>query len=162
MECQWFIQNECGFFVFYTSVRICSLAVDFLKKLMSLWCYLSRKKKSKGKKVKKESSSSGSGSDNDVEVIKVWNSRSRGGGEGNAEELVNNPPSVNKSDEGELNVQVRNIQVSFMLQKAIWEAVRDSALLQNGRFLNAGSCFCAYGSTAANNVLVPQEQGASG
>ncbi|XP_010133331.1 PREDICTED: transcriptional regulator ATRX [Buceros rhinoceros silvestris] len=57
-----------------------------------------KKKKSKGKKVKK--ASSGSGSDNDVEVIKVWNSRSRGGGEGNAEELVNNPPSVNKSDEG--------------------------------------------------------------
>uniref|UniRef100_A0A8B9CMK5 Transcriptional regulator ATRX n=1 Tax=Anser brachyrhynchus TaxID=132585 RepID=A0A8B9CMK5_9AVES len=53
-----------------------------------------------GKKVKKECSSSGSGSDNDVEVIKVWNSRSRGGGEGNAEELVNNPPSVTKSDEG--------------------------------------------------------------
>ncbi|KAM8800205.1 transcriptional regulator ATRX [Eudromia elegans] len=59
-----------------------------------------KKKKSKGKKVKKECSSSGSGSDNDVEVIKVWNSRSRGGGEGNAEELVNNPPSVAKSDEG--------------------------------------------------------------
>ncbi|XP_066860897.1 transcriptional regulator ATRX isoform X4 [Anser cygnoides] len=59
-----------------------------------------KKKKSKGKKVKKECSSSGSGSDNDVEVIKVWNSRSRGGGEGNAEELVNNPPSVTKSDEG--------------------------------------------------------------
>ncbi|XP_051485873.1 transcriptional regulator ATRX isoform X3 [Apus apus] len=59
-----------------------------------------KKKKSKGKKVKKECSSSGSGSDNDVEVIKVWNSRSRGGGEGNAEELVNNPSSVNKSDEG--------------------------------------------------------------
>lgn len=61
---------------------------------------MQRKKKSKGKKVKKECSSSGSGSDNDVEVIKVWNSRSRGGGEGNAEELVNNPPSVTKSDEG--------------------------------------------------------------
>ncbi|XP_027320772.1 transcriptional regulator ATRX isoform X7 [Anas platyrhynchos] len=59
-----------------------------------------KKKKSKGKKMKKECSSSGSGSDNDVEVIKVWNSRSRGGGEGNAEELVNNPPSVTKSDEG--------------------------------------------------------------
>ncbi|KAM6413538.1 transcriptional regulator ATRX isoform 2-T2 [Rhynochetos jubatus] len=59
-----------------------------------------KKKKSKGKKVKKECSSSGSGSDNDVEVIKVWNSRSRGGREGNAEELVNNPPSVTKSDEG--------------------------------------------------------------
>ncbi|XP_010071189.1 PREDICTED: transcriptional regulator ATRX [Pterocles gutturalis] len=57
-----------------------------------------KKKKSKGKKVRKECSSSGSGSDNDVEVIKVWNSRSRGGGEGNAEE--NNPPSVTKSDEG--------------------------------------------------------------
>uniref|UniRef100_A0A8B9G6X3 Transcriptional regulator ATRX n=1 Tax=Amazona collaria TaxID=241587 RepID=A0A8B9G6X3_9PSIT len=59
-----------------------------------------KKKKSKGKKAKKESSSSGSGSDNDVEVIKVWNSRSRGGGEGNAEELGNNPASVVKSEEG--------------------------------------------------------------
>ncbi|XP_065585635.1 transcriptional regulator ATRX isoform X2 [Cyrtonyx montezumae] len=59
-----------------------------------------KKKKSKGKKGKKECSSSGSGSDNDVEVIKVWNSRSRGGGEGNAEELGNNPSSVTKSDEG--------------------------------------------------------------
>uniref|UniRef100_A0A669Q268 DNA helicase n=1 Tax=Phasianus colchicus TaxID=9054 RepID=A0A669Q268_PHACC len=53
-----------------------------------------------GKKGKKECSSSGSGSDNDVEVIKVWNSRSRGGGEGNAEELGNNPSSVIKSEEG--------------------------------------------------------------
>uniref|UniRef100_A0A669Q257 DNA helicase n=1 Tax=Phasianus colchicus TaxID=9054 RepID=A0A669Q257_PHACC len=59
-----------------------------------------KKKKSKGKKGKKECSSSGSGSDNDVEVIKVWNSRSRGGGEGNAEELGNNPSSVIKSEEG--------------------------------------------------------------
>lgn len=69
--------------------------------------------------MKKECSSSGSGSDNDVEVIKVWNSRSRGGGEGNAEELVNNPPSVTKSDEGEYNIQVNIIQGSFMLRKAI-------------------------------------------
>uniref|UniRef100_A0A674K1U8 Transcriptional regulator ATRX n=1 Tax=Terrapene triunguis TaxID=2587831 RepID=A0A674K1U8_9SAUR len=59
-----------------------------------------KKKKSKGKKAKKESSSSGSGSDNDVEVIKVWNSRSRGGGEGNTEELAINPPLAVKSDEG--------------------------------------------------------------
>uniref|UniRef100_A0A8C3HUR2 Transcriptional regulator ATRX n=1 Tax=Chrysemys picta bellii TaxID=8478 RepID=A0A8C3HUR2_CHRPI len=59
-----------------------------------------KKKKPKGKKAKKESSSSGSGSDNDVEVIKVWNSRSRGGGEGNTEELANNPPLAVKSDEG--------------------------------------------------------------
>lgn len=59
--------------------------------------------------MKKECSSSGSGSDNDVEVIKVWNSRSRGGGEGNAEELVNNPPSVTKSDEGEYSIQVNQI-----------------------------------------------------
>ncbi|XP_064283262.1 transcriptional regulator ATRX isoform X3 [Passer domesticus] len=58
-----------------------------------------KKKKSKGKKVTKECSSSGSGSDNDVEVIKVWNSRSRGGGEGNIEDLTNNPAST-KSDEG--------------------------------------------------------------
>ncbi|XP_028570471.2 transcriptional regulator ATRX isoform X7 [Podarcis muralis] len=57
-----------------------------------------KKKKSKGKK--KESSSSESGSDNDVEVIKVWNSRSRGGGEGNIEEPINNPPAIAKSDEG--------------------------------------------------------------
>uniref|UniRef100_A0A8C0IW02 DNA helicase n=1 Tax=Chelonoidis abingdonii TaxID=106734 RepID=A0A8C0IW02_CHEAB len=65
-----------------------------------------KKKKSKGKKAKKESSSSGSGSDNDVEVIKVWNSRSRGGGEGNVEELANNPPLAVKSDEGKCNAQV--------------------------------------------------------
>uniref|UniRef100_A0A8C0IWS1 DNA helicase n=1 Tax=Chelonoidis abingdonii TaxID=106734 RepID=A0A8C0IWS1_CHEAB len=64
-----------------------------------------KKKKSKGKKAKKESSSSGSGSDNDVEVIKVWNSRSRGGGEGNVEELANNPPLAVKSDEGKCNAQ---------------------------------------------------------
>nr|XP_034969450.1 transcriptional regulator ATRX isoform X7 [Zootoca vivipara] len=57
-----------------------------------------KKKKPKGKK--KESSSSESGSDNDVEVIKVWNSRSRGGGEGNIEEPINNPPAIVKSDEG--------------------------------------------------------------
>ncbi|XP_074864170.1 transcriptional regulator ATRX isoform X2 [Carettochelys insculpta] len=57
-----------------------------------------KKKKSKGKKGKKDSSSSGS--DNDVEVIKVWNSRSRGGGEGNTEEFVNNPPLASKSEEG--------------------------------------------------------------
>lgn len=69
--------------------------------------------------MKKECSSSGSGSDNDVEVIKVWNSRSRGGGEGNAEELVNNPPSVTKSDEGEYNIKVNIIQGGFMLRKAI-------------------------------------------
>ncbi|XP_072127003.1 transcriptional regulator ATRX isoform X2 [Mobula birostris] len=44
----------------------------------------SKKKKKRGKK--NESSSKESGSDNDVEVIKVWNSRSRGGGEGSVEE----------------------------------------------------------------------------
>lgn len=69
--------------------------------------------------MKKECSSSGSGSDNDVEVIKVWNSRSRGGGEGNVEELGNNPPSVAKSDEGEYAIQANKIQGSFVLQKAI-------------------------------------------
>uniref|UniRef100_A0A7M4FW81 Transcriptional regulator ATRX n=1 Tax=Crocodylus porosus TaxID=8502 RepID=A0A7M4FW81_CROPO len=53
-----------------------------------------------GKKAKKESSSSGSGSDNDVEVIKVWNSRSRGGGEGNTEDLANAPAIPIKSEEG--------------------------------------------------------------
>ncbi|XP_042334982.1 LOW QUALITY PROTEIN: transcriptional regulator ATRX [Sceloporus undulatus] len=58
-----------------------------------------KKKKPKGKKSKKDSSSSDSGSDNDVEVIKVWNSRSRGGGEGNAEEPANVPPVV-KAEEG--------------------------------------------------------------
>ncbi|KAH0630897.1 hypothetical protein JD844_004228 [Phrynosoma platyrhinos] len=58
-----------------------------------------KKKKPKGKKSKKDSSSSESGSDNDVEVIKVWNSRSRGGGEGNAEEPANTPAIV-KAEEG--------------------------------------------------------------
>uniref|UniRef100_A0A8B9G1D6 DNA helicase n=1 Tax=Amazona collaria TaxID=241587 RepID=A0A8B9G1D6_9PSIT len=76
-----------------------------------------KKKKSKGKKAKKESSSSGSGSDNDVEVIKVWNSRSRGGGEGNAEELGNNPASVVKSEEGEYNVELNQTQGSLILQR---------------------------------------------
>ncbi|XP_054851774.1 transcriptional regulator ATRX isoform X2 [Eublepharis macularius] len=59
-----------------------------------------KKKKSKGKKSKKDSSSGESGSDNDVEVIKVWNSRSRGGGEGNIEEPINNPPGIVKAEEG--------------------------------------------------------------
>nr|XP_020640004.1 transcriptional regulator ATRX isoform X1 [Pogona vitticeps] len=59
-----------------------------------------KKKKTKGKKSKKDSSSSESESDNDVEVIKVWNSRSRGGGEGNAEEPANNPPANAKTEEG--------------------------------------------------------------
>ncbi|KAL1766410.1 transcriptional regulator ATRX isoform X4, partial [Sigmodon hispidus] len=58
-----------------------------------------KKKKTKGKKGKKDSSSSGSGSDNDVEVIKVWNSRSRGGGEGNVDETGNNPSGSIKLDE---------------------------------------------------------------
>ncbi|PNI35380.1 ATRX isoform 18, partial [Pan troglodytes] len=57
------------------------------------------KKKKKGKKGKKDSSSSGSGSDNDVEVIKVWNSRSRGGGEGNVDETGNNPSVSLKLEE---------------------------------------------------------------
>ncbi|XP_070808035.1 transcriptional regulator ATRX [Pituophis catenifer annectens] len=59
-----------------------------------------KKKKTKGKKSKKDSSSSGSGSDNDVEVIKVWNSRSRGGGEGTVEEPISNPPIILKAEEG--------------------------------------------------------------
>ncbi|XP_077165262.1 transcriptional regulator ATRX isoform X2 [Paroedura picta] len=59
-----------------------------------------KKKKSKGKKSKKDSSSGESGSDNDVEVIKVWNSRSRGGGEGNVEEPISNLPSTEKTEEG--------------------------------------------------------------
>nr|XP_015107221.1 transcriptional regulator ATRX isoform X10 [Vicugna pacos] len=58
-----------------------------------------KKKKTKGKKGKKDSSSSGSGSDNDVEVIKVWNSRSRGGGEGNVDETGNNPSVSLKLEE---------------------------------------------------------------
>ncbi|XP_042524197.1 transcriptional regulator ATRX isoform X1 [Dipodomys spectabilis] len=58
-----------------------------------------KKKKTKGKKGKKDSSSSGSGSDNDVEVIKVWNSRSRGGGEGNLDDTGNNPSGSLKLDE---------------------------------------------------------------
>uniref|UniRef100_A0A670YTZ5 Transcriptional regulator ATRX n=1 Tax=Pseudonaja textilis TaxID=8673 RepID=A0A670YTZ5_PSETE len=62
---------------------------------------MSVKKKTKGKKSKKDSNSSGSGSDNDVEVIKVWNSRSRGGGEGGTvEEPISNPPLVLKAEEG--------------------------------------------------------------
>ncbi|XP_032331432.1 transcriptional regulator ATRX isoform X9 [Camelus ferus] len=60
-----------------------------------------KKKKTKGKKGKKDSSSSGSGSDNDVEVIKVWNSRSRGGGEGNVDETGNNPSVSLKLEESE-------------------------------------------------------------
>ncbi|XP_015281926.1 PREDICTED: transcriptional regulator ATRX isoform X2 [Gekko japonicus] len=59
-----------------------------------------KKKKSKGKKSKKDSSSGESGSDNDVEVIKVWNSRSRGGGEGIVEEPISNPPGTEKVEEG--------------------------------------------------------------
>uniref|UniRef100_A0A8C6Y9M5 DNA helicase n=1 Tax=Naja naja TaxID=35670 RepID=A0A8C6Y9M5_NAJNA len=60
-----------------------------------------KKKKTKGKKSKKDSSSSGSGSDNDVEVIKVWNSRSRGGGEGGTvEEPISNPPLILNAEEG--------------------------------------------------------------
>uniref|UniRef100_A0A8D0H986 DNA helicase n=1 Tax=Sphenodon punctatus TaxID=8508 RepID=A0A8D0H986_SPHPU len=59
-----------------------------------------KKKKPKGKNARKESSSSESGSDNDVEVIKVWNSRSRGGGDGNVEEPANNPPAPVKAEEG--------------------------------------------------------------
>uniref|UniRef100_A0A8D1FGG1 Transcriptional regulator ATRX n=1 Tax=Sus scrofa TaxID=9823 RepID=A0A8D1FGG1_PIG len=58
-----------------------------------------KKKKTKGKRGKKDSSSSGSGSDNDVEVIKVWNSRSRGGGEGNVDETGNNPSVSLKLEE---------------------------------------------------------------
>lgn len=81
----------------------CFLSVR-LKKIMKCIMLLFRKKKSKGKKGKKECSSSGSGSDNDVEVIKVWNSRSRGGGEGIVEDLTNNPAST-KSDEGEDNTE---------------------------------------------------------
>ncbi|XP_078268254.1 transcriptional regulator ATRX-like isoform X2 [Rhinoraja longicauda] len=49
----------------------------------------SKKKKKRGKK--NESSSKESGSDNDVEVIKVWNSRSRGGGEGSTEDKIAEP-----------------------------------------------------------------------
>ncbi|KAM8753314.1 transcriptional regulator ATRX isoform 1-T1 [Rhynchonycteris naso] len=58
-----------------------------------------KKKKTKGKKGKKDSSSSGSSSDNDVEVIKVWNSRSRGGGEGSVDETGNNPSVSLKAEE---------------------------------------------------------------
>ncbi|XP_069468686.1 transcriptional regulator ATRX [Ambystoma mexicanum] len=58
-----------------------------------------KKTTSKGKKGKKDSGSeSETGSENDVEVIKVWNSRSRGGGDGNAEEATNNSAPV-KSEE---------------------------------------------------------------
>ncbi|XP_032886020.1 transcriptional regulator ATRX isoform X3 [Amblyraja radiata] len=47
------------------------------------------KKKKRGKK--NGSSSKESGSDNEVEVIKVWNSRSRGGGEGSTEDKIAEP-----------------------------------------------------------------------
>ena len=84
----------------------CWLRIDFI----ALICFLNmkfsfcfRKKKTKGKKGKKDSSSSGSGSDNDVEVIKVWNSRSRGGGEGNVDETGNNPSGSVKLEESECN-----------------------------------------------------------
>ncbi|XP_041051360.1 transcriptional regulator ATRX isoform X8 [Carcharodon carcharias] len=56
-----------------------------------------RKKKKKGGK-KDESSSKESGSDNDVEVIKVWNSRSRGGGEASTEDKPADP-IVAKADD---------------------------------------------------------------
>ncbi|KAG8144314.1 putative Transcriptional regulator ATRX-like protein, partial [Naja naja] len=49
-----------------------------------------------------EEDTNGSGSDNDVEVIKVWNSRSRGGGEGGTvEEPISNPPLILNAEEGE-------------------------------------------------------------
>lgn len=71
---------------------------------LTVWiCSFYRKKKTKGKKGKKDSSSSGSGSDNDVEVIKVWNSRSRGGGEGNVDEIGSNPSVSLKLEESESN-----------------------------------------------------------
>uniref|UniRef100_A0A670YZX1 DNA helicase n=1 Tax=Pseudonaja textilis TaxID=8673 RepID=A0A670YZX1_PSETE len=77
-----------------------SLAFHFLI-TDSILFSISVKKKTKGKKSKKDSNSSGSGSDNDVEVIKVWNSRSRGGGEGGTvEEPISNPPLVLKAEEG--------------------------------------------------------------
>ncbi|XP_078068033.1 transcriptional regulator ATRX isoform X2 [Mustelus asterias] len=55
-----------------------------------------RKKKKKGKKD--GSSSKESGSDNDVEVIKVWNSRSRGGGEASTEDKPAEPPAPKVED----------------------------------------------------------------
>ncbi|XP_067853277.1 transcriptional regulator ATRX isoform X2 [Heptranchias perlo] len=57
----------------------------------------SKKKKKRGKK--NESSSKESGSDNDVEVIKVWNSRSRGGGEGSMEDRHAAEASAAKTDD---------------------------------------------------------------
>uniref|UniRef100_UPI00398F7FDB transcriptional regulator ATRX n=1 Tax=Pristiophorus japonicus TaxID=55135 RepID=UPI00398F7FDB len=57
----------------------------------------SKKKKKRGKK--NESSSKESGSDNDVEVIKVWNSRSRGGGEASTEDKSSAEPSVAKTED---------------------------------------------------------------
>uniref|UniRef100_A0A670Z181 Transcriptional regulator ATRX n=1 Tax=Pseudonaja textilis TaxID=8673 RepID=A0A670Z181_PSETE len=78
------------------------LQLDYISKENKvIYFSLSLKKKTKGKKSKKDSNSSGSGSDNDVEVIKVWNSRSRGGGEGGTvEEPISNPPLVLKAEEG--------------------------------------------------------------
>lgn len=97
---------------------------------------LFRKKKSKGKKGKKECSSSGSGSDNDVEVIKVWNSRSRGGGEGIVEDLTNNPAST-KSDEGEDNTEWWKREAASFCKRQFERAARNSAVWQNGKFLNS-------------------------
>ncbi|XP_067903382.1 transcriptional regulator ATRX isoform X2 [Heterodontus francisci] len=56
----------------------------------------SKKKKKRGKND--ESSSKESGSDNDIEVIKVWNSRSRGGGEASMEDKPADP-IVTKADD---------------------------------------------------------------
>lgn len=62
------------------------------------YCIKFSKKKKRGKK--NGSSSKESGSDNEVEVIKVWNSRSRGGGEGSTEDKIAEP-TVAKIEEGE-------------------------------------------------------------
>uniref|UniRef100_A0A4W3JJA0 DNA helicase n=1 Tax=Callorhinchus milii TaxID=7868 RepID=A0A4W3JJA0_CALMI len=57
------------------------IASDSDESSMSLTSEEDKRKKKKGKRGKKDDSSSReSGSDNNVEVIKVWNSRSRGGG----------------------------------------------------------------------------------
>nr|XP_020836460.1 transcriptional regulator ATRX-like [Phascolarctos cinereus] len=59
-----------------------------------------KKKKFKGKKR------TSSGGHEDAEVIKVWNSRSRGGGEGHKDELASISSVMVKKEKSESNVEV--------------------------------------------------------
>lgn len=140
---------------FMSLLEYVSFQWDF-DKIMGCIILLFRKKKSKGKKQKKECSSSGSGSDNDVEVIKVWNSRSRGGGEGAVEDLTNNPSST-KSDEGEDNTEWWKHEAASFWKRQFERVVRNSAVWQNGRFLNS----TLTAPATSNYVFILQKQGAS-